>query len=117
MPGDAAGGSTKRAQLDRWDTAIIPVERLYPLASEEMGAELRKFPNLSSELLWVQDEPANQGAWPFMALNLIDALRAAEPSQQWTIKPVTRPASSAPSVGSAKVHEAQQRELLDSAFR
>ena len=65
----------------------------------------------------MQDEPANQGPWPFMALNLIDALRAAEPSQQWTIKPVTRPASSAPSVGSAKVHEAQQRELLESAFR
>ena len=109
--------TTKRAQLDRWDTAIIPVERLYPLASEEIGVELRKFPNLSSELLWVQDEPANQGAWPFMALNLIDALREAEPSQQWTIAPHTRPASSAPSVGSAKVHEAQQRELLDSAFR
>ena len=109
--------TTKRAQLDRWDTAIIPVERLYPLASEEIGAELRKFPNLGSELLWVQDEPANQGAWPFMALNLIDALREAEPSQQWTIAPHTRPASSAPSVGSAKVHEAQQRELLDSAFR
>ncbi len=109
--------TTKRAQLDRWDTAIIPVERLYPLASEEIGAELRRYPNLSSDLLWVQDEPANQGAWPFMALNLIDALREAEPSQQWTITPHTRPASSAPSVGSAKVHEAQQRELLDSAFR
>jgi 2-oxoglutarate dehydrogenase E1 component len=109
--------TTKRAQLDRWDTAIIPIERLYPLAAEEIAAELRKFTNVSSELLWVQDEPANQGAWPFMALNLIDALRAAEPGQAWTITPHTRPASSAPSVGSAKVHEAQQRELLDSAFR
>ena len=37
--------TTKRAQLDRWDTAIIPIERLYPLAAEEIGAELRKFAN------------------------------------------------------------------------
>ena len=63
----------------------------------------------------MQDEPANQGAWPFMALNLPEVLRTAFPNR-WTLTPITRPASSAPSVGSAKVHEAQQRALMDAAF-
>ena len=51
-----------------------------------------------------------------MALNLPGALAAAVPGKDWTLTPITRPASSAPSVGSAKVHEAQQRELMDAAF-
>ncbi len=106
----------KRAQLDRWDTAILPLERLYPLPAAEIVAELRALPNAGSDLLWVQDEPVNQGAWPFMALNLVSALGTVDPDRQWTVTPHTRPASSAPSVGSAKVHEAQQRELLESAF-
>lgn len=106
----------KRAQLDRWDTAILPLERLYPLPAAEIVAELRAMPNAGSDLLWVQDEPVNQGAWPFMALNLVSALGTVDPDRQWTVTPHTRPASSAPSVGSAKVHEAQQRELLESAF-
>ena len=50
-----------------------------------------------------------------MALNLPEALRAAFPDR-WTLTPVTRPPSSAPSVGSAKVHEAQQKALMDAAF-
>jgi 2-oxoglutarate decarboxylase len=64
----------------------------------------------------VQDEPRNQGAWPFMALNLPGALSTAYPGRDWTLTPITRPPSSAPSVGSAKVHEAQQRALMDQAF-
>ncbi|HZA30068.1 MAG TPA: hypothetical protein VE462_00930, partial [Propionibacteriaceae bacterium] len=68
------------------------------------------------EIRWVQDEPANQGAWPFMALNLTEALAEQLPEREWSLTPITRPPSSAPSVGSAKVHEAQQRALLDAAF-
>jgi len=50
-----------------------------------------------------------------MALNLPEVLEKAFPNR-WTLTPITRPASSAPSVGSAKVHEAQQRALMDAAF-
>jgi len=95
--------------------AIVAVERLYPLPGAEIAAELNRFPNVT-EVRWVQDEPANQGAWPFMALNLPDALAEAAPGKRWDLTPVSREASSAPSVGSAKVHEGQQRELLESAF-
>jgi len=95
--------------------AILAVERLYPLPADEIAAELGRFEHVSS-VTWVQDEPSNQGAWPFMALNLPDALHQAVPGRQWALSKVTRPASSAPSVGSAKVHESQQKALLDEAF-
>ena len=56
-------------------TAILAVERLYPLPAKEIADELSRFDNVN-EVRWVQDEPANQGAWPFMALNLPEALAA-----------------------------------------
>ncbi|PJT47326.1 multifunctional oxoglutarate decarboxylase/oxoglutarate dehydrogenase thiamine pyrophosphate-binding subunit/dihydrolipoyllysine-residue succinyltransferase subunit, partial [Streptomyces albidoflavus] len=55
------------------DTAIIRVERLYPLPGAELQAEIAKYPN-AEKFLWAQEEPANQGFWPFIALNLIDHL-------------------------------------------
>ena len=95
--------------------AILPLERLYPLRAAELAAQLDKFPNVT-EVRWVQEEPANQGAWPFMALNFGEALSEVGAHDRWSLVPVTRPASSAPSVGSAKVHEAQQRDLTDRAL-
>jgi multifunctional 2-oxoglutarate metabolism enzyme len=95
--------------------AILPLERLYPLPAKQLANQMASFDKVR-EIRWVQDEPANQGAWPFMALNLPGALAEQLPGREWSLTPITRPASSAPSVGSAKVHEAQQRELLDAAF-
>ena len=95
--------------------AIIPVERLYPLPAQQIADELARFEQVT-EVTWVQDEPTNQGAWPFMALNLPAALREAVPGRRWELLSVTRPASSAPSVGSAKVSEQQQKAMLDAAF-
>ena len=107
---------TQRAKAGREaKVAIVAVERLYPLPAAEIAAELSRFEQVS-EVRWVQDEPANQGAWPFMALNLPNALAEAAPGKRWEVLPVTRDPASAPSVGSAKVHEAQQRALVDAAF-
>ena len=64
-------------------TAIVAVERLYPLPAKEIADELSRFDNVE-EVRWVQDEPANQGAWPFMALNLPEALAAEVPGRTWT---------------------------------
>ena len=91
------------------DTAIVRVERLYPLPVDEIKAELAKYP-ADAEVVWVQDEPANMGAWPFMALKLphhIEGLRMSR---------ISRPASSSPAVGSAKLHEAEQEALIAGAF-
>src|ERR1019366_7406282 len=53
-------------------TAILRVEQLAPLPGAEIASALKAYPG--AEIMWVQDEPANQGAWPFMAMNLPQAL-------------------------------------------
>ncbi|HEY9562385.1 MAG TPA: multifunctional oxoglutarate decarboxylase/oxoglutarate dehydrogenase thiamine pyrophosphate-binding subunit/dihydrolipoyllysine-residue succinyltransferase subunit, partial [Nocardioides sp.] len=88
--------------------AIARVERLYPTPTEEIKAEIAKFPNLK-KVRWVQDEPQNMGPWPHYTLNVWDELDI-------TVEPVTRRASSSPSVGVAKRHQEEQRNLLDAAF-
>jgi 2-oxoglutarate dehydrogenase E1 component len=97
-----------RAEHEITDTAIVRVERLYPLATNEIFTSIARYGK--ADLRWVQDEPANQGAWPFMALNLVPAL--GQP-----ITSVSRAASSAPATGSAHAHEREQRQLLADAFR
>jgi multifunctional 2-oxoglutarate metabolism enzyme len=97
------------------EVAILGVERLYPLPAKDLAKQLRRFENVQ-ELRWVQDEPVNQGAWPFMALNLLPRLAEVEPGRNWRLTKMTRPESSAPSVGSAAVHLQQQRALMEAAF-
>jgi 2-oxoglutarate dehydrogenase E1 component len=94
--------------------ALARVEQLYPLPVPELGAELSRFPNLA-EVRWVQDEPSNQGPWPFMALHLPPLLERYTPGAH--LSHVSRPESAAPSVGSMSVHTEQQRALLAQALR
>jgi len=84
------------------------VERLYPVPAEELAAEIAKYPAAES-VTWVQEEPANMGAWPTMALKLPEALG----------RPVghdSLPPSSAPATGSATAHAAEHRRLVNEAF-
>ncbi|MCO5973235.1 multifunctional oxoglutarate decarboxylase/oxoglutarate dehydrogenase thiamine pyrophosphate-binding subunit/dihydrolipoyllysine-residue succinyltransferase subunit [Actinoallomurus soli] len=89
--------------------ALVRVERLYPLPVDEIKAELAKYP-ADAELVWAQDEPANMGAWPFMALKLPPHLEGRE------LKRVSRQASSSPAVGSAKIHALEQQGLVAAVF-
>ncbi|MFF7334174.1 multifunctional oxoglutarate decarboxylase/oxoglutarate dehydrogenase thiamine pyrophosphate-binding subunit/dihydrolipoyllysine-residue succinyltransferase subunit [Streptomyces sp. NPDC008150] len=100
------------------DTAIIRVERLYPLPGAELQAEIAKYPN-AEKYLWAQEEPANQGAWPFIALNLIDHLDlavGADVPHGERLRRISRPHSSSPAVGSAKRHQAEQEQLVREVF-
>ncbi|GAA1537595.1 multifunctional oxoglutarate decarboxylase/oxoglutarate dehydrogenase thiamine pyrophosphate-binding subunit/dihydrolipoyllysine-residue succinyltransferase subunit [Actinomadura kijaniata] len=101
--------AAQRDKLDRTDTAVVRVERLYPVPVDEIKAELDRYPG-ADEVIWVQDEPANQGAWPFMALKLPHHIEGLK------LKRVSRPAASAPAVGSAKLHAAEQESLLGRLF-
>ncbi|MGV9272886.1 multifunctional oxoglutarate decarboxylase/oxoglutarate dehydrogenase thiamine pyrophosphate-binding subunit/dihydrolipoyllysine-residue succinyltransferase subunit [Streptomyces griseosporeus] len=100
------------------DTAIIRIERLYPLPGAELQAEIKKYPN-AEKYLWAQEEPANQGAWPFIALNLIDhldlAVGADIPAGE-RLRRISRPHGSSPAVGSAKRHQAEQEQLVREVF-
>ncbi|MEI2826170.1 MAG: multifunctional oxoglutarate decarboxylase/oxoglutarate dehydrogenase thiamine pyrophosphate-binding subunit/dihydrolipoyllysine-residue succinyltransferase subunit [Dermatophilaceae bacterium] len=93
-------------------TAIVRVEQLAPIPAEEIAAAVRAYPN--AELVWVQDEPQNQGAWPHMALNLPELL--ASHGETRPLRVVCRPASASPATGSHKKHEIEQADLLDRAF-
>ncbi|MEV6423324.1 multifunctional oxoglutarate decarboxylase/oxoglutarate dehydrogenase thiamine pyrophosphate-binding subunit/dihydrolipoyllysine-residue succinyltransferase subunit [Streptomyces sp. NPDC051662] len=100
------------------DTAILRLERLYPLPGAELQAEIAKFPN-AEKYLWAQEEPANQGAWPFIALNLIDHLDlavGADVPHGERLRRISRPHSSSPAVGSAKRHQAEQQQLVNEVF-
>ncbi|MFI9625469.1 multifunctional oxoglutarate decarboxylase/oxoglutarate dehydrogenase thiamine pyrophosphate-binding subunit/dihydrolipoyllysine-residue succinyltransferase subunit [Streptomyces sp. NPDC052042] len=108
----------ERAKRGVTDTAIIRLERLYPLPGAELQAEIAKYPN-AEKYLWAQEEPANQGAWPFIALNLIDHLDlavGADVPHDERLRRISRPRSSSPAVGSAKRHQAEQAQLIGEVF-
>ncbi len=98
----------KKREGDDPTTAIARFEQLYPRPVEEIQAELSRFPNLR-EVRWVQDEPANMGPWPHMALHLTSHLSVP-------FYRVSRPESSSPSVGQHSRHVEEQKELLQQAF-
>ncbi|MFI1353699.1 multifunctional oxoglutarate decarboxylase/oxoglutarate dehydrogenase thiamine pyrophosphate-binding subunit/dihydrolipoyllysine-residue succinyltransferase subunit [Streptomyces sp. NPDC020898] len=108
----------ERKKRGNTDTAIIRIERLYPLPGAELQAEIAKYPN-AEKYLWAQEEPANQGAWPFIALNLIDHLDlavGADIPHGERLRRISRPAGSSPAVGSAKRHQAEQEQLVREVF-
>ncbi|MFD6893379.1 multifunctional oxoglutarate decarboxylase/oxoglutarate dehydrogenase thiamine pyrophosphate-binding subunit/dihydrolipoyllysine-residue succinyltransferase subunit [Rhodococcus sp. NPDC060086] len=101
----------KKQKEGREDIAIVRVEQLYPVPRRRLAETLDKYPN-ATEFFWVQEEPANQGAWPFLGLALPELL----PDHLSGVKRVSRRAMSAPSSGSSKVHAVEQQEILDKAF-
>jgi 2-oxoglutarate decarboxylase len=96
---------------NRDDVAIVRVEQLYPLPNRRLAATLDEYPN-AEQFRWVQEEPANQGAWPTFGLSMPELL----PDKLTGIKRISRRAMSAPSSGSSKVHAVEQQEILDEAF-
>jgi multifunctional 2-oxoglutarate metabolism enzyme len=88
--------------------AVARVEQLYPEPADLIAAEIEKFPGLKA-IRWVQDEPANMGPWPYYALNVWGELGI-------DVERITREPSSSPSVGVAKRHIEEQKELLSRAF-
>ena len=77
--------------------------------STEIRAALAAYPN-AEDFAWVQEEPANQGAWSFIALNLLEHLDGVR------LRRISRPAAAAPAVGSAKMHEVEQAALIEAAL-
>ncbi|MGB3443937.1 MAG: multifunctional oxoglutarate decarboxylase/oxoglutarate dehydrogenase thiamine pyrophosphate-binding subunit/dihydrolipoyllysine-residue succinyltransferase subunit [Actinophytocola sp.] len=92
------------------DVAIVRLEQLYPVPVKRLGAIFEKYPNVE-EIRWVQEEPANQGSWPFYGLHL----RELYPDLPRLVR-VSRRVMAAPSAGSGKVHEVEQREIIEKAF-
>ena len=88
--------------------ALVRIEQFYPKPVDELNMVIDKYPN--AELVWVQDEPENQGAWPFIALEFVKHLHGR------TIRRVSRPAAASTATGSPKVHAAEQAAVIAEAL-
>ncbi|MDN4490204.1 multifunctional oxoglutarate decarboxylase/oxoglutarate dehydrogenase thiamine pyrophosphate-binding subunit/dihydrolipoyllysine-residue succinyltransferase subunit [Demequina sp. SYSU T00068] len=88
-------------------TAILRFEQLYPLDHDAIKEALAPFDG--AEVLWVQEEPLNQGAWSKISLSLPQIIGT-------TVGCVSRPASASPAAGQASRHAAEQAELVERAF-
>jgi 2-oxoglutarate dehydrogenase E1 component len=99
----------ERERSGRKDVAIVRLEQLAPLPVDALAAAVTQYPE-AAELVFVQEEPANQGAWPYVAVNLMGHLGNRN------LRVVSRPAASSPAVGTHKVHEREQAGLIATAF-
>ena len=84
--------------------AIVALERLYPFPTEQLADALETIPS-QADVVWVQEEPINQGAWASIVCNLGSSLHG-----------IGRPPSETPAVGSPTMHVAQTADLMDQAF-
>ena len=85
--------------------AVVRVEQLYPWPLERIEEIIDSYPKLE-EVLWLQEEPENMGAWPFVHLQMHRQLRDTK------VRHVARAESASPATGSGLVHAAEQADLL-----
>ncbi|GAA3823294.1 MULTISPECIES: multifunctional oxoglutarate decarboxylase/oxoglutarate dehydrogenase thiamine pyrophosphate-binding subunit/dihydrolipoyllysine-residue succinyltransferase subunit [Amycolatopsis] len=100
----------ERAKREADDVAIVRIEQYYPLPKKKLLAALERY--TGAEVVWVQEEPENQGAWPFFGLHLPRMF----PDVLGKLDVVSRRPMAAPSAGSSKVHEVEQKALIAKAF-
>lgn len=94
------------------DVAIVRLEQIYPYPAAEVAEELERYPNLK-QIVWVQEEPWNMGAWFY--------LRAREHASRKALPAplicVSRPESASPATGSNAAHKIEQKTLIEEAFQ
>jgi multifunctional 2-oxoglutarate metabolism enzyme len=94
------------------DTAIVRIEQLYPFPEAEFSEVLARYP-AAGEVVWVQEEPRNMGAWAFVRGWIQPTIQA----QHRRIGYAGRPESASTAPGSLKRHQQEQSELIEQAFR
>jgi 2-oxoglutarate dehydrogenase E1 component len=98
-----------RAEQRREDVAIVRLEQYYPLG-DAVRAALEVYAE-GTDLVWVQEEPSNMGAWYFLKAHLDRHIRGRFP-----LRVVSRPESASPATGSKASHELEQKLLVEEAF-
>ncbi|QND86754.1 2-oxoglutarate dehydrogenase E1 component [Chromobacterium vaccinii] len=105
---DLAAARKERSLDD--DIAIVRIEQLYPFPTEQVAAELARFTQ-AKEVMWVQEEPRNQGAW-YQIRHRLEGLLSAK--QQLSF--AGRPSSASPAVGYMSKHVAQLKAFVEEAM-
>ncbi|MET0282027.1 MAG: 2-oxoglutarate dehydrogenase E1 component [Steroidobacteraceae bacterium] len=101
-----------RRAAGQTDVAIVRIEQLYPFPVQAYEAVLRRFAQ-AREIVWCQEEPQNQGAWYQIRHRLETSLQR----DKQTLLYAGRQHAAAPATGIAKIHENEQRSLVDAALR
>jgi len=109
------GGSTelRPEYLAATGVAAVRVEQLYPFPEQELIEVIRGYPNLR-EIVWMQEEPRNMGAWNFISPRLNELIKAID--WQGTFYYVGRSEAASPAEGSKPRHDAEQTRILDAAL-
>ena len=99
----------RRDELGAGTVAVVRVEQIYPWPEEALNSVLHSYPMLD-EVVWLQEEPMNMGAWPFVHHQVHRLLRDMK------VRHVARAESASPATGSSLVHAAEQADLLQRAI-
>ena len=99
-----------REETKRTDIAIVRMEELYPLPLPDLQEALNRFPK-GAEVVWVQDEPENMGAWTHLRMAFGSLIVG-----QFPLSVVSRSASASPASGSGAAHRIEQELLISQAF-
>ncbi|OQP40726.1 2-oxoglutarate dehydrogenase E1 component [Niastella yeongjuensis] len=98
----------KQRAEERRDIAIVRIEQLYPTPVQQMKNIKKKYSN-ARELIWVQEEPQNMGAWPYICRKF------CETDLQMSV--ISRRESSSTATGHTKLHEPEQAAIIEDAFK
>lgn len=98
---------SEREKTGKLDRAIIRIEQLHPFPQIQLQKIISQYPN-AKYFLWVQEEPANMGAWAYMR----DKFKTLAPLTLFAC----RPASGSPATGSGITHKLQQQRIIDKVF-
>ena len=99
-----------REKRQRNDIALLRLEQFYPFPEAELKAVLKAYPD-NTPVYWVQEEPENMGAWPFLRLQYGHKLLGGR-----DFHGISRPRSASPATGSSSAHRLEQQELIDQAM-
>jgi 2-oxoglutarate dehydrogenase E1 component len=99
-----------KRRAERPDVAIARLEQLYIFPADEVAALIESYPRLD-EVVWLQEEPENMGAWDFVRPKLQERMGGCGP-----LRYAGRPRASSPSEGSTSWHVVNQNAIIDTAF-
>lgn len=97
----------QKQQQDKHDVAIVRIEQLYPTPFSQMKAVRDKY-TMARNFIWVQEEPENMGAWPYMCRKFRN--------NEMSLDVIARKEASSTATGFAKQHAAEQQEIIERAF-
>jgi 2-oxoglutarate dehydrogenase E1 component len=98
------------ARAESSNVAIVRVEQLAPFQYTAIGNVIKSYPNLQ-EIVWLQEEPKNMGAWLFVRPRLRELV-----DQTFPIRYIGRPETSSPAEGSLAKHNVMQGQIVAAAF-